>query len=426
MVGFCSRKNDVITQWSSLFKHCNNQIYKERNLHWKKMLQLGLPTREQAIWKYTPLDQLFDNQFVFPISSRLDAHIIEKEAFTIDAVRLVFIDGWFISELSDNEHDAFSIKISQEFEQREDFSPIKSDFFLHLTESLARQVTFIHLASGIVAKRPLYLLHISSSSSNNTLYTSHYRHHFQQDDRSEATIIEHYISLDESPHFTGSRLTVSMGNNSKLIHYNFSFEDRHSYHTSHNDLKIGSKVDVQSHSFLLGAGLTRHQTSVQLNGERSNLIMNSLMIPIDKEVCESRSFLEHHKGYCKSDQLHKTIVCDCARAVFNGIMHVLKDASKTEGYITNRNMLLGSFAEVNTEPKLEIYHDDVQCGHGTTTGSIDKEKVFYLQSRGIDISVANRIIMYAFISELTRMVTNDVLKEALIHRITKRFSGGLL
>ncbi|VFP82170.1 Fe-S cluster assembly protein SufD [Candidatus Erwinia haradaeae] len=426
MVGFCSRKNNIIEQWSSLLNLGHEQISKERDIHRKQLLRLGLPEPKQSIWKYTPLDRLIDKKFVLPTSSQLGCDFINKEAFTIDAVRLVFIDGWFVPEFSDDQYDAFSIKISQEFGQKEDCSPIISDFFLHLTESLARQVIFIHLESGIIARRPLYLLHISSGSASNTVSTSHYRHHFQQDDRSEATVIEHYISLDKSSHFTGSRLTVSVGNGAKFTHYNFSFEGKKSYHISHNDLKIGCASEVCSHSFLLGAGLTRHQTSAQLNGERSNLIMNSLMIPVGQEVCESRTFLEHHAGYCQSSQIHKTIVCDCARAVFNGIMHVLKGANKTKGYIINRNMLLGSFAEVDTQPHLEIYHDDVQCGHGATIGDIDKEKVFYLQSRGIDEASAHRMIMYAFISELTTMISNDLLKEALIHRIMKRFSGGVL
>ncbi|MDU4095064.1 MAG: SufD family Fe-S cluster assembly protein, partial [Pantoea sp.] len=172
-------------------------------------------------------------------------------------------------------------------------------------------------------------------------------------------------------------------------------------------------------------GLSRHNTSAQLNGESSELAINSLVLPTDKEVCDTRTYLEHNKGYCQSRQLHKTIVRDRARAVFNGMIKVAQHALKTDGQMTNNNLLLGRLAEVDTKPQLEIYADDVKCSHGATVGRIDEEQMFYLRARGISEEAAQRMIVYAFAAELTEAIADETLKAFVLARIAQRFPGGI-
>ncbi|MEJ4043958.1 Fe-S cluster assembly protein SufD [Erwinia sp. SLM-02] len=425
MAGLPTKSDNALQQWHHLFETRAEHRSMQAQQHWQQLLRVGLPTRKQENWKYTPLDTLFNHQFVLPQQAALTTEDINALALAVDAVRLVFVDGRFSAELSDSEYDLFNVQVTGSGERRELNAPIQPEVFLHLTESLAEESTLIHLARGKAAARPLYLLHISSGSAEGEMNTSHYRHHLQLDEAAEATIIEHYVSLNNATHFTGARFTADVGNGAALTHYNFAFEDQSSYHFSHNDLVLGRDVRVQSHSFLLGAGLTRHNTSGQLNGEGSDLVINTLMLPIDKDVCDSRTYLEHNKGYCQSRQLHKTIVRDRARAVFNGMIKVAKHALKTDGQMSNNNLLLGRLAEVDTKPQLEIYADDVKCGHGATIGRIDEEQMFYLRARGISRDAAQRMIIYAFAAELTEAISDDTLREAVMQRIAQRFPGGL-
>jgi len=425
MAGLPTKSDTALQQWHHLFETRADQRSMQAQQHWQQLLRVGLPTRKQENWKYTPLDTLLNHQFVLPQQAELSAESLDGLALAIDAVRLVFVDGRFSAALSDSEYGAFTVQVARAGERRELNAPIQPEVFLHLTESLAEDVTLIHLARGKAAERPLYLLHISSGSAEGEMNTSHYRHHLQLDEAAEATVIEHYVSLNSATHFTGARFTAEVGNNAQLTHYKLAFEDRSSYHFSHNDLVLGRDVRVQSHSFLLGAGLTRHNTSGQLNGEGSDLAINSLMLPVEKEVCDSRTYLEHNKGYCQSRQLHKTIVRDRARAVFNGMIKVAKYALKTDGQMSNNNLLLGRLAEVDTKPQLEIYADDVKCGHGATIGRIDEEQMFYLRARGIDEDAAQRMIIYAFAAELTEAIGDDTLREVVMQRIATRFPGGL-
>ncbi|RWR03520.1 cysteine desulfurase [[Pantoea] beijingensis] len=426
MAGLPTKSSDnALQQWHHLFESRGKSRSLQAQQHWQQLMRLGLPTRKQENWKYTPLESLFSQSFVLPENSRVTAQDIAQIALNIDAVRLIFIDGKFNAELSDQTFDGYGVQVSQAAERRAFDAPVQAEMFLHLTESLAEEAITLQVTRGSATQRPLYLLHISSGSGSEQMNTSHYRHHLQVEEGAEAQIIEHYVSLHDAVHFTGSRLTMAVGDNARLNHIKLAFENVGSYHFAHNDITSGRDANVISQSFLLGAGLTRHNTSAQLNGENTTLNINSLVLPIDKEVCDTRTYLEHNKGYCQSRQLHKTIVRDRARAVFNGMIKVAKHALKTDGQMTNNNLLLGRLAEVDTKPQLEIYADDVKCSHGATIGRIDDEQMFYLRSRGIDEESAQRMIIYAFAAELTEAIEDETLKTVVLQRIAQRFPGGI-
>ena len=302
MAGLPTRSENALQQWHHLFESRGGDRSLQAQQHWQQLMRLGLPTRKHENWKYTPLDELFSHRFVLPAEAALTAEQVASLALPLDAVRLVFVDGHFSASLSDADFDQFEVQVASAAERRNLAAPVQPEVFLHLTESLAEQATTLRLARGKAAARPLYLLHISSGRNEEALNTLHYRHHMQIEAGAQAQVIEHYVSLNDQPHFTGARLTMAVGDNAQLTHTKLAFENVGSYHFAHNDIVVGRDANVSSHSFLLGAGLSRHNTSAQLNGENSNLSINSLVLPVDKEVCDTRTFLEHNKGYCQSRQ----------------------------------------------------------------------------------------------------------------------------
>ncbi|QTF08753.1 Fe-S cluster assembly protein SufD [Brenneria izadpanahii] len=415
------KQGKALQQWHNLFETYSAKRSADAHQHWREVLRLGLPHRKHEHWKYTPLDGLLSHEFV-AARAQVDKTTLNKLALPVDAWRLVFVDGEFSAELSDAEWGPYQVEVNAIRDGHDDFpAAIQPEVFLHLTESLAVERTLIRLAAGRQAEKPLYLLHISSGQAQaSSLNTVHYRHHLNVGRGASAQIIEHYVSLDEQAHFTGARLTINAEENSQVSHMKLAFEAAASYHFSHNDLALARDALVRSQSFLLGAGLTRHNTSAQLNGEGTNLAMNSLIMPIGSEVCDTRTYLEHNQGYGESRQLHKTIVNDRAKAVFNGMIKVAPDALKTDGQMTNNNLLLGRLAEVDTKPQLEIYADDVKCSHGATIGRIDEEQLFYLRSRGISQQDAQQMIIFAFAAELTEAIADESLRDVILKRIAQR------
>ncbi len=418
-----SSNSNALQQWHTLFAGLGKKRTKEAGEHMQQLLHLGLPTRKQENWKYTPLDGLLDNQFVVPPPEALSDIQRDALALSVEAWRLVFVDGRFSAALSDDlASSGFEVTVNDE--RRSLPTPVQAEVFLHLTESLSESVTHIRVARNHCPAKPLLLMHISRGSAHKEMHTAHYRHHLSLGEGAKASVIEHYVSFDEHAHFTGARLTVDAAANSQLHHYKLAFENAQSYHFAHNDLAVAQDATIESNSFLLGAAVLRHNTSTQLNGENTTVRMNSLALPVNHEVCDTRTWLEHNKGYCNSRQLHKTIVRDKGRAVFNGMIKVAQHAIKTDGQMTNNNLLLGRLAEVDTKPQLEIYADDVKCSHGATIGRIDDEQMFYLRSRGIDEQAAQQMIIYAFAAELTESIRDEALKQQVLARIGQRFAGG--
>lgn len=421
MAGLPNSSN-ALQQWHRLFEAQGQARSGQAQQHLQQMLRLGLPTRKQENWKYTPLEGLVNSQFVAR-QTAVTPQQRDALALTLDAIRLVFVDGAFRADLSDS-LDQHDVILAVNDERRDLPAPVQPEVFLHLTESLSQTVTHIRVKRNQRPAKPLLLMHITQGAEGDEVNTAHYRHHLELEAGAEATIIEHYVSLSDAKHFTGARLTMNVAPNAHLRHFKLAFENPVSHHFAHNDLLLAADASASSHSFLLGGVVLRHHTSTQLNGENTTLNINSLAMPVKSEVCDTRTWLAHNKGYCTSRQLHKTIVSDKGRAVFNGLINVAQHAIKTDGQMTNNNLLLGKLSEVDTKPQLEIYADDVKCSHGATVGRIDEEQMFYLRSRGIDQQAAQKMIIYAFAAELTEEIDDEALQQQVLARIGQRLPGG--
>ncbi len=416
-----ANSSKALQQWHRLFESRAQNRTREAHQHLQQVLNMGLPSRKHEDWKYTPLEGLIAAEYTQNPVEAVSPAQCDGLALPGDYLRLIFINGVWSPALSDDPaNSGYDVTVSQKWAGLP--APLRPEVFLHLTESLAQQVTWVRVARNQQPARPLVLMHITSSSEGSSLNTAHYRHHLTLEQGAAATVIEHFVSLDQQAHLTGGRLTMDVADNARLQHYKLAFENAKSFHFAHNDIQAGRDTQVASTSFLLGAGVLRHHTSTRLQGENTQLNVNSLALPVNNEVCDTRTWLSHDKGYCNSRQLHKTIVRDKGRAVFNGQITVAKHAIKTDGQMTNNNLLLGRLAEVDTKPQLEIYADDVKCSHGATIGRIDDDQMFYLRARGIDEQAAQRMIIYAFAAELTESIEDETLRQQVLARIGERFT----
>ena len=158
-------------------------------------------------------------------------------------------------------------------------------------------------------------------------------------------------------------------------------------------------------------------------GERAHAKINAIYLLEDDELYDLHSTIEHTVPNCTTEENVRGIVADRGRAVFNGRIHIHRDAQKTLAELNNRNLLLSPEAEVYTKPELEIYADDVRCAHGATIAEIDKKALYYLQSRGISLGQANIMLNFGFINELVEEMPNEVLKKWLRQALRQRFEG---
>ena len=207
MAGLPNSSN-ALQQWHHLFEAQGGQRTAEATQHLQQLLRLGLPTRKHEDWKYTPLDALLNGHFVADEGASLSAEQRDALALPLDAWRLVFIDGRYHPELSDD-LAASGVEVSVDNQRQHLPDALHPEVFLHLTESLAQTVTRLRVPRNRRLDKPLLLMHITRGLAGDALNTAHYRHHLALESGAEATVVEHYLSLNEQPHFTGCLLYTS-------------------------------------------------------------------------------------------------------------------------------------------------------------------------------------------------------------------------
>ncbi|WMY95183.1 MAG: Fe-S cluster assembly protein SufD [Arsenophonus sp.] len=403
----------ALKHFSDIFYNSKRANEKEALTSWRLVEKIGFPSFHDEEWHYTPLKEILTAKYQITNNKW---HNIQSKNFkdigitNLDGWRIVLINGYFIPTLSSDDFSPYQINM-QDVIKKFPVPILNNDIFLYLTESLFIQPLFIKLASHQLVKKPLYILNITSGSNSSHINTSHYRYHLEIGANSKAQVIEHFISLNNERHLTGSRLTANIGDSSYLNHIKLSLENKKSFHFSHNDFVVKNNSKIRSVGFFIGSKLSRNHTSINIKGKGSTFFLNSLFLPKNKQILDIRTYLEHNEPFSQSHQLHKAIILSDSKAIFNGIIKVLQKAANTCAQMKNNNLLLGKEAEVDTKPQLEIYADDVQCTHAATVGGIDIEQLFYLRSRGINAKDAQHIIMVAFTDEVTKNIRNDVIKK---------------
>jgi Fe-S cluster assembly protein SufD len=164
----------------------------------------------------------------------------------------------------------------------------------------------------------------------------------------------------------------------------------------------------------------RNDLNLILDGEGIESHMYGLYLLNNDTLADNHTVVDHMKPNSFSNELYKGILDGSSKGVFNGKIYVRPQAQKTNAYQNNRNVILTDTASINTKPQLEIWADDVKCSHGCTTGQIDEEALFYLQSRGINKETARAMMLYAFAGDVVEHVPNAKMKEYVDALISDR------
>ncbi|XZQ55479.1 MAG: Fe-S cluster assembly protein SufD [Arsenophonus sp.] len=417
---------EALKAFSDLFYKSKRGNEKQAKLYWEQVKKIGFPEFYNEDWHYTPLIKVLSKKYQLNINNltKITSEQLKKLSFSIDALQIVFFNGYFIPALSNDDFYPYQIQIMNKMVQPLSIPIINNEIFLFLTESLASQPILIKLISNQNEERPIYILNITSGSNNcDYVNLSHYRYHLEIGDNCKSKVIEHFVSIDKKPHLTGSRLTVNIGDNSHFNHIKLLTQNNKSNHFANNDILSKQNTKIKSSSIFISSALSRHHTNVKLNGVNSKLIINTLSLPQNKEIIDTRTYIEHNERFCESHQLHKSITMDESKSIFNGIIKVSPHALKTNSKMINKNLLLGKHAEVNAKPQLEIYADDVKCSHSATVSRIDDEQLFYLRSRGINLRYAKHIMLIAFSSEVLEYLDSKDISYNIMNIIRQRLTG---
>ena len=347
----------------------------------------GIPSKKHEDWKYTNVKRLFDNGLEFSTAADCLFNSVDgvEALLATSAEQLIGSTGIHAKEV----HSA-------------------------LNTALFSKALVIHVKNGTQVSEELILNQAVDLTGNQFSATR------------LLIVLDANASLKCQLHFTGSNASerslhnhvteILVGQNARL-EFNIVQEIANGNLVNTTEVHCQRDSNFTTNTFQLSAKLLRNNLNVRLKGENCETHLNGFYMLNGNELFDNHTLVDHIVPNCQSNEVYRGILAGKSTGVFNGKVFVHRDAQKTNGYQQNNNILLSDDANMNSKPELEIYADDVKCSHGSTTGQLDDDAIFYLRARGLDEFGAIALLLTAFASEVLKNVSNEELSSVLEEKI---------
>jgi len=387
--------------------------------------RLGLPNRRVEDWKYTDLRVLMRD--VLPLAAAPDAEALKRAAaaLKLHAIagvrRVVLVDGVFAPTLSETPDLGKDISIRTLREALESgdaalqaqlFAPDNSDAMVALNSAMMTDGIVIDIADNAVIPLPLHIVHIASGVAPAAMFT---RSLIRLGKHASATLVESYIGAEAAKAYqVHDSLIVAIGAGARLDHVRLIEDSREAFNISSAVVTLGANAHFNTFGMNTGSLVSRYQAVIAVAGEGSRVETNGVNLLNGRQHADTTLFLDHAVPNCSSREIFRAVVDDRGHSVFQGRIIVRPRAQKTDAKMMTRALLLSDEAEADNKPELEIFADDVTCGHGATTGALDDSLLFYLRARGLSEKEAQALLIQAFVGEAIEQIANDALRELAI------------
>ncbi|HEU5070409.1 MAG TPA: Fe-S cluster assembly protein SufD [Verrucomicrobiae bacterium] len=397
----------------------------------------GFPTTAQEDWRFTnvaPLTKLA----LKPAGpgSAPDAEVVKRCTFgALAAHRLVFVNGRFAPDLSQVGTLPAGVVVKNLAAALTENSALiephlarqangEGNGFTALNSAAFTDGGFVHVPAGKVLEQPVHLLYLSTA--NEAGATAQARNLLIVEANAQATVLESYASTADAAYFNNVVTEVVAGDHAVLEHCKYQDESLAAFHVAALHAKLGRTSQFVSHSFALGARLSRNNIRTNLAGEGLEAVLNGLYLTKGDQLADHHMVVEHAQPNCASHEYFNGILDGKSKGVFHGRIYVHPVAQKTDAKQTNKNLLLSEDATADTKPQLEIYADDVKCTHGATIGQLNDESIFYLRSRGLGPDTARRMLIHAFAGEIIERVRHEAVRQELDQLVWERLEANPL
>jgi Fe-S cluster assembly protein SufD len=397
-----------------------------REAGWTAFARRGLPNRRVESWHYTDLKAALSKPAGFAAPGAtpvLPAPL---------GVRLVTLDGVFRPDLSDLSALPEGVKVQSLREALAQADPetmallasddvVTDDPLVALNAALMQDGVVLRIAAGAGVELPIEIATFSSGASAHSAVT---RAIVVVERDARATIVETAAALGSAPAQTNHALILRLAQGAALdlvthVGGGDSAEVRVMSLLAHLD----AKAQLTSYALLEGAGLTRRQIFARLDGEHAHVSLNGATLARGRQHVDTTLVVDHAVPHGESRERFRNILDEQGTGVFQGKIVVRPHAQKTDGVMQSKAILLSDGATMNNKPELEIFADDVQCGHGATCGRLDKDQLFYLMARGLPRREAESLLIEGFANEAFMDLEKETLRAFLVARIAAWLAG---
>ncbi len=370
---------------------------------WRRAEATGLPKRGTETWKYTsiaPLDMMNwsvrgTNKIALPDEKKQWLNSLRGDFDTA-----VLVNGEFAPEISNMSAD---IQVSAA--QLSGSGMKGEDGFADASLAVARPGLRFHVGQGVQVRRPLLIVKYQDAHEG---WISSFNQ-IEVRERAELTVAEVLIG-GEAPYLRTDLMLVSLAEGARLKWLRQQTESPSAFHFNETRVTLAANSGLHFTQLNRGSHWLRGQIFVDLLGAGAEACVHGLTFGGERQHLDQRVVVSHFAGETTSSQLFKGVYGDSAKGVLNGKIYIAPGAQKVASRQMNHNLLLSPTAEANTKPELEIYADDVKANHGATVGRLDKEKVFYLESRGIAKATAEKILGDAFVADVVMKIPDERLR----------------
>lgn len=380
--------------------------------------RLGLPHRRIEEWKYTDLRALVGE--VLPLAAAPDAAALKRAAEAVKAHaiagahKLVLVDGVFAADLSDVRAltaEAGFRTLRETLEKDAGLLKTAStDAVIALNAAMATDGVVLSIADGAQLSAPIQIIHIATATSASAFTRSQ----VAIGKGARVTIVESFVAAGAGAYQVNDAVLVTAGDDADVAHIRLMDDAPDALNVTSHFVTVGANVKFNFFNMTTGAAVSRLQGFITLAGEGSELSANGVNLLQKTEHGDTTLVVDHAVPSCVSREVFRAVIDDRAHSVFQGRIIVRPDAQKTDGKMMTRALLLSDEAEADNKPELEIFADDVSCGHGATAGALDESLLFYLKARGLPEKQAQALLIQAFVGEAIEQIADDVLREHVI------------
>lgn len=373
----------------------------------------GFPNNKNEDYKYCNIEAVLRKEFK-NITNKFNS-IQSVDSYKLKSCyNVVVINGVYSAQHSDKAEGVESGTLdaagtSKAFIAK--LADVNSDAMIAVNTAFSETGLFIKVEG--LPRKPIHIINITSAAENAYINP---RQLFVLDKNSEAIIIESFVSENNKANVFQNHVTeIILEENAKLKSYRLQNESTTVYQVNTTQVSVNRYANYSTNTFTFGGALVRNNLNVVLAGDLCEAHLNGLFISKGSQLIDNHTLVDHQQPNCRSNELYKGIAKDKSTGVFNGKIFVRRDAQRTNAYQSSKNILLSDDATINTKPQLEIYADDVKCSHGTSTGKVDEQALFYLKARGIGEESGRKLLLQAFAQEVINQIETEELKEKVIH-----------
>jgi Fe-S cluster assembly protein SufD len=380
----------------------------DREASFRLFAAKGLPTRRDEAWHYTDLRSLLAN--VAPLAGAPDPIALAAAKLTLTArtpagaTVLAIVDGRYIPELSDALPEGIAVA---PLAQASGINA-EGDSLLALNSALAQGGCIVSVTAGARIAESVEIVHLTSGGVATSVHSQVSIHIGAG---GEARIVESFIGARAGDQRDVATL-IDLGDGARLAHV-VIVEDNAALHLESQVARLGDKARLAAFALVIGGALVRRQIFATLTGQYADLALGGLSLINGERHADTTLVVDHAAPHGRSREFYKHIVADDATGVYQGKVIVQPGAQKTDGGMKSQAILLSPRAIMNNKPELEIFADDVVCGHGATVGALDPEQTFYLQARGLPKAEAEAMLLEAFGADAIARVDDEELAELM-------------